>query len=197
MSDSEKVVRDVTAKIRPVLAEKCGLIDPSVLGFCWVVDFPLFEWNDDEERWDPSQHMFTMPMEEDVDMLDESPGEVRGSQYDMVCNGHEVAGGSIRIHERDFQERIFPFIGQTLEHAKEEFGHMLEAFEYGVPPHGGIAWGMDRVVALLAGEPNIREVIAFPKTQTGSDVMAGAPSLPEEGQLAELNIQLIEEPDDE
>jgi aspartyl-tRNA synthetase len=197
MSDSEKVVRDVTAKIRPVLAQKCSLIDPSVLAFCWVVDFPLFEWNEDEERWDPSQHMFTMPLEEDIELLDEMPGEVRGSQYDMVCNGHEVAGGSIRIHERDFQERIFPFIGQTMEHAKEQFGHILEAFEYGVPPHGGIAWGLDRVVALLAGEPNIREVIAFPKTQTGSDAMAGAPSAPEPGQLEELNIQLIDEPDDE
>jgi aspartyl-tRNA synthetase len=115
----------------------------------------------------------------------------------MVCNGQEVAGGSIRIHERDFQERIFPFIGQTLEHAKEQFGHILEAFEYGVPPHGGIAWGLDRVIALLAGEPNIREVIAFPKTQTGSDVMAGAPSAPEPGQLEQLNIQLMNEPDDE
>ncbi|MEO1166937.1 MAG: amino acid--tRNA ligase-related protein, partial [Chloroflexota bacterium] len=105
---------------------------------------------------------------------------------------HEVAGGSIRIHDREYQKKIFPLIGQTMEHAMDQFGHILEAFEYGVPPHGGIAWGLDRVCALLAGEPNIREVIAFPKTQTGADAMAGAPSAPEPGQLADLHIQLAE-----
>lgn len=197
MSDTEEVVQAVTNAIRPVLAEKCGLIDPNILAFCWVIDFPMFMWNEEEERWDPSQHMFTMPLPEDLDILVEKPGEARGSQYDMVCNGHEVAGGSIRIHNRDIQEKIFPLIGQTMEHAKEQFGHILEAFEYGAPPHGGIAWGLDRVVALLAGEPNIREVIAFPKTQTGSDVMASAPSAPEARQLEELKLALTTDPEQE
>jgi len=190
MSDTEATVQAVTAAIRPVLAEKCNLIDPNVLAYCWVIDFPMFMWNEEEQRWDPSQHMFTMPLADDVNILEEKPEETRGSQYDMVCNGHEVAGGSIRIHDREFQAKIFPLIGQEMDHAMEQFGHILEAFEYGAPPHGGIAWGLDRVVALLAGEPNIREVIAFPKTQTGSDVMAQAPSAPEPGQLADLHIAL-------
>lgn len=192
MSDKEEIVQAVTAAIRPVLAEKLGLLDPNVLAYCWVIDFPMFLWSEEEQRWDPSQHMFTMPLPEDLHMLESNPGGTRGSQYDMVCNGHEVAGGSIRIHDRDIQAKIFPLIGQTMERAMEQFGHMLEAFEFGAPPHGGIAWGIDRVSAILAGEPNIREVIAFPKTQTGSDVMAGAPSPAEEKQLAELGIALRE-----
>ncbi len=196
MSDERQIVWDVTAALRPKLAEMLGYLDPNVLAYCWVIDFPMFLWNEEEERWDPSQHMFTMPLEEDLHMLEEHPGETRGSQYDMVCNGHEVAGGSIRISDRSIQEKIFPLIGQEFDHAMEQFGHILEAFEYGVPPHGGIAWGMDRVVALLAGEPNIREVIAFPKTQTGADLMAGAPSPAEEGQLEALFIE-VDLPDDE
>lgn len=197
VSDTREVCWDVTAALRPYLAEQLGLLDPNILAYCWVIDFPMFMWNEDEERWDPSQHMFTMPLPEDAHMIEDNPGETRGSQYDMVCNGHEVAGGSIRIHDREYQKKIFPLIGQTMEHAMEQFGHIIEAFEYGAPPHGGIAWGLDRVCALLAGEPNIREVIAFPKTQTGADVMAGAPSLPEDGQLEQLNIALIETEDEE
>ncbi len=190
MSDTREVVYAVTDALRPHLAKELGLLDKNLLAFCWVIDFPMFLWDEENQRWDPSQHMFTMPLPEDVPLLDSDPGAARGSQYDMVCNGHEVAGGSIRIHERELQEKMFPLIGQTMEHAMEQFGHILEAFEYGVPPHGGIAWGLDRVVALLAGEPNIREVIAFPKSQTGSDIMSGAPSLPEPGQLEELYIKL-------
>lgn len=190
MSDDRETVYAVTDALRPRLANELGLLDPNVLAFCWVIDFPMFLWDEENKRWDPSQHMFTMPLPEDVALLDTDPGAARGSQYDMVCNGHEVAGGSIRIHDRALQEKIFPLIGQNMDHAMQQFGHILEAFEYGVPPHGGIAWGIDRVIALLAGEPNIREVIAFPKSQTGSDVMAGAPSLPEPGQLEELFIQL-------
>lgn len=198
MSDKREVVYSVTEALRPVLASQLGLLDPNTLGFCWVIDFPEFMWNEDEKRWDPSQHMFTMPIEEDLHLLDTDPGAARGSQYDMVCNGHEVAGGSIRIHDREIQKKIFPLIGLEMDHAMEQFGHILEAFEYGVPPHGGIAWGLDRVVALLAGEPNIREVIAFPKTQTGADAMAGAPSLPEPGQLSDLGIKLdLPEEEDE
>ncbi len=192
LSDVREVVYAATDALRQHLAKELSLTDPNTLAFCWVIDFPMFLWDEENQRWDPSQHMFTMPMPEDVPLLDTAPGAARGSQYDMVCNGFEVAGGSIRIHQRELQEKIFPLIGQTMEHAVEQFGHILEAFEYGVPPHGGIAWGVDRVVALLAGEPNIREVIAFPKSQTGTDVMAQAPSVPEPGQLEELHIRVIE-----
>lgn len=193
ISDKREITWEVTSALRPNLAQQLGLLNPDVLAYCWVIDFPMFMWNEEEQRWDPSQHMFTMPLAEDVPMLEEKPGETRGSQYDMVCNGHEVAGGSIRIYDREFQAKIFPLIGQNVEHAMEQFGHILEAFEYGVPPHGGIAWGLDRVVALLAGEPNIREVIAFPKTQQGADIMAGAPSYPDPGQLEDLAISIIEQ----
>lgn len=197
MSDQREIVYAVTDTLRPELARQLGLLDPNILAFCWVIDFPMFIWNEDEQRWDPSQHMFTMPMIEDLPMLAVTPGDTRGSQYDMVCNGHEVAGGSIRIYDREIQKQIFPLIGQDMDHAMAQFGHILEAFEYGAPPHGGIAWGLDRVCALLAGEPNIRAVIAFPKTQTGADAMAGAPSRPEPGQLEELHIAIdLEEEED-
>ncbi len=190
MSDQREIVWEMTDTLRRHLAEERGLLDSSVMAFCWVIDFPEFLWNEDEQRWDPSQHLFTMPMPEDVGLLDTDPGAARGSQYDMVCNGHEVAGGSIRIHDRALQEKIFPLIGLTMEQALEQFGHILEAFEFGVPPHGGIAWGLDRVIALLAGEPNIREVIAFPKSQTGMDVMSQTPSEAQPQQLKELHIKL-------
>lgn len=191
MSDTREVVYAVTDTLRQHLAKELDLLDPNTLALCWVIDFPMFLWDEENERWDPSQHMFTMPLPEDVALLDSDPGAARGSQYDMVCNGHEVAGGSIRIHDRDLQRKIFPLIGQSMEHAIEQFGHMLEAFEHGTPPHGGIAWGIDRVAALLAGEPNIREVIAFPKTQTGADIMAHAPSDVDAQQLEDLHIALV------
>ncbi len=197
MSDEPQIVYAVTDALRNHFRQELEL-DEDLLAFCWVIDFPEFIWDEENQRWDPSQHLFTMPLSEDLALLDSDPGKARGSQYDLVCNGYEVGGGSIRIHDRAIQEKIFPLIGQTMEQAMLEFGHMLEAFEYGAPPHGGMAWGIDRLVMLLAGVPNIREVIAFPKTQGGADIMAQAPSAPEPQQLNELHIQLhLHEDEDE
>ncbi len=190
-SDKREIVYEVTDTLRRHLARELNLADPAKLAFAWIIDFPMFYWNEEEKRWDPSQHMFTATLPEDLPLLDTDPGKARGSQYDLALNGFEVAGGSIRIHSREIQEKMFPLIGQTMEHAKEQFGHMLEAFEYGVPPHGGLASGIDRLVMVLAEENNIREVIAFPKTQQGADIMAGAPSLPDPRQLEELHIKIV------
>ncbi len=175
-------------RLREFLGARLELVDPDVLGFCWVVDFPFVMYNAEEERWDPSHHLFTSPMPEDIALLDGNPGKARGQQYDMVLNGYEVGGGSIRIHDRALQTKVFDLIGLEPEVAQERFGHMLEAFEYGTPPHGGIAPGIDRICMILAGEPNIREVIAFPKNQNARDVMASAPSPVEAAQLKELHI---------
>lgn len=196
VSDKREIVWAAVDKLRRTVADILNLADPEVLDFAWIIDFPMFYWDEENQRWDPSQHMFTMPMPEDVHYLDTDPGKARGSQYDLICNGYEIGGGSIRIHSRELQEKIFPLIGQTMEHARDQFGHMLEAFEYGVPPHGGMAWGIDRISMIFAGADNIREVIAFPKTQSGSDAMAHAPSEAEPKQLAELYIQLAPLPEE-
>ncbi len=188
VADQAKVVNEALSELRTELGRRLALTDPDELGFCWIVDFPLFEWNADENRWDPSHHMFTAPKPPDVPLLDTDPGAVHSDQYDLVCNGYEVAGGSIRIHDRTIQEKVFALIGMDVDDAKQRFGHMLEAFEFGAPPHGGIAPGIDRLVMLMAGEPNIREVIAFPKTQRAADLMAGAPSAVDAAQLEELHI---------
>jgi aspartyl-tRNA synthetase len=190
VADQASVVYEVLGRLRVLLAERMGLVDPNVLAFCWVIDFPFVVWNEEEKRWDPSHHLFTSPMPEDRHLLESDPGKARGQQYDLVLNNYEVGGGSIRIHERALQEQVFKLIGLDPEVARERFGHMLEAFEYGTPPHGGIAPGIDRVCMILAGEPNIREVIAFPKSQTARDLMAGAPSPAEPQQLKELHIKL-------
>jgi aspartyl-tRNA synthetase len=168
------------------------LKDPNLLAFAWIIDFPLFFWNEEEDRWDPSHHPFTSPLRDDIALLETEPGEARGAQYDMVLNGYEVGGGSIRMHERELQEKVFKLIGLEPEVARERFGHMLEAFEYGTPPHGGIAPGIDRICMILANEPNIREVIAFPKNQAARDVMADAPTRVEPAQLDELHIRVVE-----
>ena len=192
IADRSQVVNTALGALRLELGERLGLRDRSVLASCWVIDFPLFEWDEEGQRWDPSHHLFTAPMPEDLPLLDENPGAARGQQYDLVCNGEEVAGGSIRIHQRVVQEKIFELIGLDVEVARERFGHMLDAFEYGTPPHGGIAPGIDRLVMLMAGEPNIREVIAFPKTQQAADLMAGAPSPADPAQLEELHIRIVD-----
>jgi len=192
IANDAKIANAALSVLRIELGQRLKLYDDKELSFCWVVDFPLFEWNPDENRWDPSHHMFTSPRPDELHLLDSRPGDVHSQQYDLVCNGYEVAGGSIRIHNRKVQEKIFKLIGLNVEQAKERFGHMLEAFEFGAPPHGGIAPGIDRLVMLMAGEPNIREVIAFPKTQRASDLMAGAPSEVDEFQLQELHIKRID-----
>jgi aspartyl-tRNA synthetase len=192
VADQPSVVFEALGRLRVHLADRLGLRDPNVLAFCWVVDFPFFTWNAEEKRWDPSHHLFTAPMASDVPLLDTDPAKARGQQYDMVLNDYEVGGGSIRIHDRALQEKVFQLIGLEPDVARERFGHMLEAFEYGTPPHGGIAPGIDRVCMILAGEPNIREVIAFPKNQAGRDVMAGAPTFVEPGQLRDLHLTIRE-----
>ncbi|MEK7324748.1 MAG: aspartate--tRNA ligase [Chloroflexota bacterium] len=190
-ADKPAVTAAVLGRLRVELGTRLNLADSNVLAFCWVIEFPLFTWSEEEKRWDPNHHLFTSPLPEDISLLDTDPGKVRGAQYDMVCNNYEVAGGSIRIHDRKLQEKVFDLIGLPRDVAQERFGHMLEAFEFGTPPHGGIAPGIDRLTMLLAGEPNIREVIAFPKSQQAADLMAGAPSPAEPRQLKELHIQLL------
>lgn len=190
VADRPQIANEALSRLRVALGDRLGLRNPDVLALCWVIDFPLVEWNEEEQRWDPSHHLFTAPMDEDVPLLDTDPGQARGKQYDLVCNGYEIAGGSIRIHRRELQEKIFGLIGLTLEDAQNQFGHMLEAFEFGTPPHGGIAPGIDRWVMLLANEPNIREVIAFPKSQSAADLMAGTPSPVTEDQLKILHLKL-------
>jgi aspartyl-tRNA synthetase len=194
VADRPAIVAESLGRLRVELGDRLGLRDNSVLAFAWVIDFPLFQWNEDERRWDPSHHLFTSPMPDDVPLLDTDPASARGQQYDLVCNNHEIGGGSIRIHQREIQEKVFGLIGLDMEDAKQQFGHMLEAFEYGTPPHGGIAPGIDRLMALLAGEANIGEVIAFPKTLNATDLMVGAPSPVTEAQLRELQIRLAPEP---
>ena len=176
--------------LRQEMGRRLGLADSNTFAFAFVVDFPLLEWKQDEGRWDSLHHPFTSLKDEDAPLLDTAPERVRSEAYDMVCNGYELSSGSIRIHDRELQERIFKLLGYSEEQTQERFGHLLRAFEYGVPPHGGIAYGLDRVVMLLARAETIREVIAFPKTQSAVDLMTGAPSPVGEEQLAELHLRL-------
>ena len=186
------MVSTVLDGIRRELARRLDLVDDSILNFGFVTDFPLVEWDSDGQRWDALHHPFTAPQAEDIDMLDSDPARVRARAYDTICNGFELGSGSIRIHERDLQMKVFELLGVGAEEAQQRFGHMLNAFEYGAPPHGGFAFGIDRVAMLLAGTENIREVIAFPKTMSASDPMTGAPMPITEEQLDELHLQVRE-----
>jgi aspartyl-tRNA synthetase len=189
-SDEKSIVYEVLHTMRDEMARRLGFKDKKELHFCWVVDFPLFEETMEDGHYAPSHHMFTAPKSQHISLLDSDPHQVLSEQYDLVCNGFEVAGGSIRIHDRALQNKIMGLIGLSVEDAKAQFGHMLEALEFGAPPHGGIAPGIDRVVALMAGEPNIREVMAFPKSQQAADLMADAPSPVVQRQLDDLHIAL-------
>jgi aspartyl-tRNA synthetase len=184
-------VKPALDAVRRAVAAKQGLAGRNTLMFTFIVDFPLVEWNDDEGRWDATHHLFTSVKAEDLPLLDSDPGRVRSNAYDIACNGQEIGSGSIRIHRRDEQERIFDLLGISREQAQARFGHMLEAFEYGAPPHGGFAPGIDRTVALFALESDIREVIAFPKTKSATDLMTNAPTTVDPAALEPLGIRVV------
>ena len=182
------------SQLRDLMGEQLGLADPDTLAFAFIVDFPLFEWDPVDERWDSSHHPFTSPKDEHLSLLDrpQELGNIKSRAYDLVCNGSELASGSIRIHRRDIQGKIFQILGYNPEEVEERFGHLLEAFEFGAPPHGGIAPGIDRFVAMLTGSASIRDVIAFPKTQSGADLLFGAPAPVSQAHLRELGLNLSE-----
>jgi aspartyl-tRNA synthetase len=180
----------VLGQLRLNVARRENLLDPNRFEFLWVVDFPMFEWLEEEHRWEFMHHPFTAPLESDASRLEVDPGSVRARAYDLVLNGSEIAGGSIRIHDQQLQRLIFKLLGMSDEEARLRFGFFVEALEYGTPPHGGIALGLDRIVAILAGEQSIREVIAFPKTAQAVDLMAGAPSTVDPRQLKELRLRV-------
>ena len=191
-ADKYKLACETMGALRCELARKLGLIDPSRFEFLWVVEFPQFEWSEEEQRFTAMHHPFTMPMEEDLPYLDTDLSRVRAKAYDIVLNGCEIGGGSVRIHQSDIQEKMFECLGFTKEQAQDQFSFLLEAFKYGVPPHAGLAYGLDRLVMLMLGLDSIRDVIAFPKVKDSSDLMTQAPSRVAEAQLKELGLSIPE-----
>ena len=189
VADKPSVVAAALGALRIEMAKRLNLIDPNELAFTWVVDFPMFEYDEEEKRYVAMHHPFTSPRDEDLPLLETDPGKVYAKAYDMVLNGTEIGGGSIRIHRREVQKAIFKAIGLTDEEAQEKFGFMMNAFEYGAPPHGGLAFGLDRLIMIMAQRDSIRDVIAFPKTQSASDLMTQAPNDVDEKQLRELHIK--------
>mgnify|MGYP004458680285 FL=1 len=192
-ADKTKVVWTVLGALRCHLAELMGLVDKNVYRFVWITEFPLLEWSDEENRFTAMHHPFTMPMEEDLQYIDSDPGRVRAKAYDIVLNGNEIGGGSVRIHQDDIQEKMFECLGFTKAQAHERFGFLLDAFKYGVPPHAGLAYGLDRLVMLMAKQDSIRDVIAFPKVKDASCLMTNAPDYVDDKQLAELGIEVTPE----
>jgi aspartyl-tRNA synthetase len=190
VADQRSIANKALGLLRLEFRDRLNLAPADLLAFAWVVDFPMFEWDEEAKKWTFAHHPFTMPKEEDLPYLESDPGRVFSNAYDMVCNGYELASGSIRIHRRELQAQIFKALGYGTEEMEQRFGHMLDAFDYGAPPHGGMAPGIDRLVMLMADEPNIREVLAFPKTASGSDLMFDAPAEIDAKQLRELHIKL-------
>ncbi|CQR57689.1 MULTISPECIES: aspartate--tRNA ligase [Paenibacillus sonchi group] len=196
-ADTKKVVADVLGALRLKIGRQLGLIDDSVFKFAWVTEFPLLGYDEDQKRYVAEHHPFTRPMDEDLHLFDTDPGAIRAQAYDIVLNGYEVGGGSQRIYKREIQEKMFDALGFTTEVAYEKFGYLLDAFEYGTPPHGGIAFGFDRLIMLLAGRTNLREAIAFPKTASATDLLMDAPAPVDAIQLEQLHIKLAPKPDKE
>ena len=192
-ADKTKLVWDVLGALRLEMANQMGLLDKNEFRFVWITEFPLLEWSEEENRFTAMHHPFTMPMEEDLQYIDSDPGRVRAKAYDLVLNGNEIGGGSVRIHQNDIQEKMFEALGFTKERAHEQFGFLLDAFKYGVPPHAGLAYGLDRLVMLMAKQDSIRDVIAFPKVKDASCLMTEAPERVEDKQLQELGIEVAEE----
>jgi len=190
IADSKAVANKTLSALRILFRDRLNLADKDLLAFAWVVDFPMFDYNEEDKKWDAAHHPFTMPKMEDLPKFETDPGQILSDAYDMVLNGYETASGSIRIHRSDIQQKVFQLLGLKDEEIQAKFGHLIEAFQYGAPPHGGMAPGIDRLVMIFAEEPNIREVIAFPKNQAGRDLMADAPSPASEKQLSELQIRL-------
>ncbi|MEH7223131.1 aspartate--tRNA ligase [Bacillus sp. JJ1566] len=190
VADKSNVVADALGALRLKLGKELDLIDSSKFNFLWVTDWPLFEFDEEDGRYYAAHHPFTMPARDDIELLDSKPWEVKAQAYDLVLNGYELGGGSLRIFERDIQEKMFKVLGFTEEEAKEQFGFLMEAFEYGTPPHGGIALGLDRLVMLLAGRTNLRDTIAFPKTASASDLLTDAPGEVSKAQLNDLYLSL-------
>ena len=187
-ADKNKVVWDVLGALRLELARQMELLDKNDYKFLWVTEFPLLEWSEEQNRYMAMHHPFTMPMEEDLEYIDSEPGRVRAKAYDIVLNGNEIGGGSVRIFNPEIQNKMFEVLGFTPEQAQEQFGFLLTAFKYGVPPHAGLAYGLDRLVMLMAKEDSIRDVIAFPKVKDASDLMTEAPTAVDQKQLDELGL---------